>query len=90
MTVEITLNGLAMGRREAAHAHLKQQFAFPESYGCNLDALYDLLTAVCTPTQVCLREKDAMLRSLGSYGEGILQCLLDASESNPNLQLHIF
>lgn len=30
--------------KDAAHTYLKKLFNFPEYYGCNLDAFYDMLT----------------------------------------------
>ena len=39
----LTLDGLQMSGRAAAHDHLKAQLKLPDYYGRNLDALYDLL-----------------------------------------------
>lgn len=41
---EIRLDGRKLMTREAAHDKLKERFGFPDYYGRNLDALWDLLT----------------------------------------------
>ena len=41
---QITLDGNILADAAAVHEYLKEQLAFPEYYGKNLDALYDCLT----------------------------------------------
>lgn len=38
------LNGLLMQTHEDMHAQLRERLHLPDVYGCNLDALWDLLT----------------------------------------------
>ena len=41
--MKITLDGAKMTSRAAAHEHIAAEMAFPEWYGKNLDALWDML-----------------------------------------------
>lgn len=85
----VTLNGREMTTREAAHDHLAQQLSFPDWYGRNLDALYDLLTERGEPTLLVLEESETLTASLGSYGQALLDTLRDAAENNPTLEIEI-
>ena len=40
----VILDASKMVSRQEAHRYLKEQLAFPDYYGKNLDALYDCLT----------------------------------------------
>ena len=44
--MKITLDGAKMTSRAAAHEHIAAEMAFPEWYGKNLDALWDILTGL--------------------------------------------
>lgn len=81
----LTLDGLQMSGRAAAHDHLKAQLQLPDYYGRNLDALYDLLTGFPADTEICLINQAAMLDALGSYGEILVETLQQAADENRNL-----
>ena len=49
---EITINCAGITEKEALHALFAKALHFPEWYGNNLDALYDLLTDLPEPTHV--------------------------------------
>lgn len=86
MTVQ--LDGRLMTDRAAAHTHIQQQFSFPEYYGRNLDALYDLLTDISEPTQIQLLYSDVLIHSLQTYGSEMLETFAEAAEENPKLFFH--
>ena len=67
----IELDGRAMDTRAALHRHLKQALSLPDYYGNNLDALNDCLGEM-RDVQVVLRYPQAMLNSLGVYGQRTL------------------
>ena len=76
---EIVLDGKLMKTKQAAHAYLKAAFRFPDYYGANLDALYDLLSEMRRQElTVTLINGDALRSSLGEYGDGIVSCFEDA------------
>lgn len=80
----IELDGRKMDSRSETHQYLMQELKLPEYYGKNLDALYDCLTELHR-VKIVLTYKDAMLNSLGAYGQSLLQVLKDAAQENPGL-----
>lgn len=78
-----TINGAAMTDREQAHDELARALEFPEYYGRNLDALWDLATEVVG--DVTLENAAEMLNSLEGYGCKLLETLYEAAQKNPNM-----
>lgn len=84
----IVLDGGLMTSREAVHGYLARRLALPDYYGRNLDALYDILSAgLPEPTRLVVYRREALARSLGGYGEALLDALADAARENPLLEL---
>ena len=81
------LNGKRMKTREEAYDHISQVMQFPEYFGRNLDALYDLLTE--READITLRNADDLLNALGAYGCDMIKCFFDAAQSNANLVFRI-
>ena len=57
---EITLDGKYLQQTEAGHLYLMQMLDFPEYYGKNMDALYDLLTEIAEPVAIRIENPDAL------------------------------
>ena len=55
--MKVKLDTYQMIDREDAHEYLKNKFQFPDYYGRNLDALYDLLTEM-DETEVVIVHRD--------------------------------
>lgn len=85
----VILDGEKMTTKESAHDHLYEQFSFPAYYGRNLDALYDLLSAISQPTQILLASRDAMIEALDTYGDEMLETFEQAAAENPNITFFI-
>lgn len=83
----IFIDGALMLSRGAAHAHLAERLRLPDSYGRNLDALYDLLTERGEPVRLVLRRRADMEAALGGYGSALLRTMEEAAEENPALEL---
>lgn len=83
--MEVILDCTKLTDKVSAHAHLKEQFSFPDYYGNNLDALYDCLTEL-SDCQIILQNPAALYEG-GSYGGAVLDTLKDATQSNPHLDL---
>ena len=49
MNNAIFINLTGIVGKEALHALIKEAFNFPDYYGANLDALYDMLTTLEEP-----------------------------------------
>ena len=78
----IILDGSVMTSRERAYKHIARELRFPEYFGKNLDALYDLLTDlyVNEDTIVILMNCRTMKKSLGEYGDKLIEAFANASE----------
>lgn len=71
----------------ALHDLLAEKLEFPDYYGRNLDALYDLLTEI--EGEIHVTYVTALETNLGAYGRGFLKVLEDAVQSNPALSVQI-
>ena len=74
---------------EDVHEFFQEQFNFPDYYGKNLDALYDLLSEVTEKTHITISGGIADEANLGEYGERLLTVLEEAAQDNPDLKLKI-
>ena len=84
---EYYLNGKKMKTREEAYDHIARELEFPEYFGRNLDALYDLLTEFSA--EVTLKNPAAMLNFLGAYGCKMLKCFFDAAEASSSFSFKV-
>ena len=87
--MEIILDGALMTDRAAVHDLLAEKFAFPDYYGRNLDALYDLLSTYPAQVHVAVLHGAQLPEYLGNYGKSLLRTLQDAADHNPNVKLSI-
>lgn len=83
---ELLLNVETLYTREQVHHALAKIFSFPDWYGCNLDALYDMLT-VCTDTRLVLQHAEVLVPHLGNYGALLLRVMENAAAENPSFQV---
>ena len=83
------LNAREIPDRKALHAALAAQLDFPDWYGGNLDALYDLLSADSRPCNLVIRDAPALEAALGEYARRLLRVLTDVCLANPAVSLHI-
>ena len=85
----IELDHRLMTDKNTAHEHIRQRFGFPEYYGRNLDALYDLLTDISADTVIITCCADQICEQLGDYGVRLLETIHQAVQENPHLSLEI-
>lgn len=83
------LNACEINNKIALHAALAEQLDFPDWYGCNLDALYDLLSATSQPCAVVIQDAPALEAALGDYARRLLRLLADVCLINPVVSLRI-
>jgi ribonuclease inhibitor len=86
---EIILDGKIMTSVEITHDYIKNNLDFPNYYGSNLDALWDVLTSISKPLKVILINKSALENNLGDYEERLLEVFLEAESENKNFSLEI-
>ena len=85
----VELNGLEMTDRQRTHDYLAEQLQFPDYYGKNLDALYDLLTERKELLEVRFFHSQEMKEQLGAYGSALLQTMQEAENDNLSFILTI-
>lgn len=78
----ITIYGNAYRNPEALHKDLRIRMNLPEYYGCNLDALYDILTELTEETEVELQMEKIRDKTMETYLNRLWRVLEDASEEN--------
>ena len=85
------LNGQKMNNPKETHEYLKQRFNFPDYYGKNLDALYDLLSTFNDDgiLNIVVIQTSELFDRQPEYGEKLIQTLLDASNANYKIKVFI-
>jgi len=83
----IILDGRTMTSRNDAHDALARALCFPEYYGKNLDALWDLATTL--RAELTITHASAMQAALGTYGTKLLNTLREAAMENPEFSVTI-
>ncbi len=85
---ELRLNAKIVKTRAQLHDAMAKTFGFPDWYGRNLDALYDLLTS-CSNTHFTLENAELIQLNLGRYGDLLLRLLQDAAKENSGFTLSL-
>ena len=87
--MQVVIDGRKIKDKQTLHAYLKEQCKFPEYYGNNLDALYDVLTDRPEPLEIKLEYAQELKEILCGYGEAFIETLEDAAASCNNFTLEI-
>lgn len=83
--MKITLDLRSIQSPADAQAYLQRALAFPDYYGKNLDALYDMLTSWDTPAAFALRLPKQ--GPLAEYAQRLRRVFADAAAANPRIQV---
>ena len=86
---DVIIDGAAVTCREELHRVFAKALDFPEWYGGNLDALYDLLGGVNMPASITIVHSGMMSDEFSGYMERVLRVILRAAEQNPNIKLYL-
>ena len=87
--MQVIIDGRKMTDKQTLHAYLKEQCEFPEYYGNNLDALYDVLTERTEPLEIKVEYAEELKEILCGYGEAFIETLLDAAAENESVTVEI-
>ena len=63
----IDLDGKLLQRTEEGHKYIQEAFSFPDYYGKNMDAFYDMLTEIAGDTEIVISnalEMDPMMKKV--------------------------
>ncbi len=85
--MEVRICKSLMNTRQEAHEHLAERLGFPEYYGKNLDALYDLLTERSEETTIIVEDSEALAEAMNGYGRRIIKVLLAAARENGHIKV---
>ena len=64
------------------HEYIAKELEFPDYYGKNLDALYDILTERSKETLIEFENFNSLRDTFGPYADAFLDTVMDASEEN--------
>lgn len=74
----IFLDGRKMSSKEEAHKYIKEMLNFPDYYGENLDALWDLLSTNSEVKSIYLLHEDKLYEYLEEYGKHMVGVFQEA------------
>ena len=80
---KLTLDFENISNKEEMHKYLAEQFEFPDYYGGNLDALYECLYEITTPTA------NKIINANDEYAVKIQNVIAAAEEENDNLAVFV-
>lgn len=84
---EFIIDCLEMHSNEKAHKYLSEKLNFPNYYGNNLDALWDILSTIDIETQITFKNQQRIIEFLPNYGERLVNTFVNASKSNEKLTI---
>lgn len=87
--MKITLDLKSVKTPAEAQDFLKAALAFPDYYGKNLDALYDMLTQWDRGTTIALAFPAHPTEGMRAYLPRLRQVFEDAASQNPRLRVQI-
>lgn len=87
--MQVIIDGRNITDKKMLHAYLKEQCKFPDYYGNNLDALYDVLTDRSEPLEIRVEHAAELKELLCGYGEAFIETLEDAASSCPKVKVEI-
>jgi ribonuclease inhibitor len=87
---ELFLDGYKMTSKSEAHKYIKKTLNFPDYYGENLDALWDLLSTKSKTISIFLLHEKKVYENLGDYGKQLIDVFQEAAISNTHIQFTLF
>lgn len=88
--MDITLDFGRIKTEEELHSYIKRKLEFPDYYGDNLDALWDMLTGESEEMRITIKHSEHFIDNLGEYAEDVLDIFEESAEENSNLEVKIF
>ena len=76
-----------LNEKEQAHDYLQAHLPLPSYYGRNLDALYDMLTDLCTETRIIVDLSDTENEEIRDYLLRMTEVMEDAARENSFLEI---
>ena len=86
---EIILNCRDMRTKEKAHEYIMKKMNFPDYYGKNLDALYDILSTYDKEVIIKFIDAEFLFEALGDYGTSLIDVFKEAEEENSRIKIEM-
>lgn len=80
--ISIVLDGTQVSDREEMHKIFRDALGLEDFYGCNMDALYDVLSTYSEPIEINLLEEEALYANVPFYAERLVELIKVAAEEN--------
>ena len=87
--MQVIIAGKNITDKRMLPTYLQEQCNFPDYYGNNLDALYDVLTERAEPLEIKVEHAEELKEILCGYGEAFIETLLDAAAENERVTIEI-
>lgn len=84
---KVYLNGKDFETIGQVHDYLAEELNFPEYYGKNLSALYDVLTEICEDTKISVNLEDMEDEVLCTQLRQLVYVMKDAADENDYLEV---
>ena len=81
----VTIRGIDFTCPEELQDYLASELSFPEYYGRNLDALYDVLTDIDEETTIEFDLEDMDDSDFAEYLSRVIRVVRDAAEANHSI-----
>lgn len=86
----ITLDVTNIHTVKALHIYLQYMLDLPAYYGCNLDALHDVLTQESEERRIVLTGARACSGETAAYMPRLVRVMEDAAGENPSLDIAVW
>ena len=83
---EIVLDCKKMNTKEKAHEYIMKKMNFPDYYGKNLDALYDILSTYDKEVYIKFINFESLFKKLGDYAVSLIEVFREAEEENTKIK----
>lgn len=80
--ISIVLDGTEIADKEQLHKIFRDALKLEDFYGCNLDALYDVLSTYSEKVEIMFLNKDILCENIPFYAERLFNMLQVAAEEN--------
>lgn len=87
---EFMIDGQRMTSEEAIYIHLNRLFCFPNNFGNNLDALWDVLTEETEATIIHFEYTDALLNTIPEYGKKLIRLFEQLNRRTDNYRVYFY
>ena len=85
----VTIRGIDFSDKDELHDFLASQLDFPEYYGRNLDALYDVLTDLCEETKIIIDMSEPGDDEMAGYLGRVTKVITDAAAVNESVKVEV-